>query len=283
MQNVDGSPGLNESMIDVLRSKVASAPETYRNACLMIDAMAVRKQVCYDSRTQKMTGLVDLGDGQTGSDCAEASEALVFMVVGLTGHWKAPVAYFFTKTLQATTQTKLVEHTLDALAEVGVRIWAITMDGHATNFGMCRELGCSFNMDNIKPSFKHPRTNEDVFIIMDPCHMLKLARNLLHALGEIVSPAGSIRWAYIRDLHNVQDDVGLRMANKITAKHVNFNNQKMKVSLAAQVLSNSVALALKALEDGDHPKFRGAAATVEFIQVHTCKTLLNLRDSFDTC
>lgn len=35
----------------------------------------------------------------------EAKEALVLMVVGLKGHWKMPIGYFFTKTLSAVAQS----------------------------------------------------------------------------------------------------------------------------------------------------------------------------------
>jgi hypothetical protein len=49
-------------------------------------------------------------------------------------------------------------------------------------------LGCSINgsYDEMTTSIFHPTTDEDVFIILDPCHMLKLARNALAHLGTIV-------------------------------------------------------------------------------------------------
>lgn len=84
----------------------------------MVDAMSIRKQIQYDSHSQKMSGFVDLGDGIDES--CEASEALVFMVVGLQGHWKAPIAYFITNTLTPDTQKVLLEQALVALHERGM-------------------------------------------------------------------------------------------------------------------------------------------------------------------
>ena len=78
-------------MLQALKEKVIKDPSTFTDVALMLDAMSIRKQIIYDSREKKMTGFVDLGDNSENED--EASEALVFMVVGFKGHWKAPIAY----------------------------------------------------------------------------------------------------------------------------------------------------------------------------------------------
>ena len=58
----------------------------------------------------------------------------------------------------------------------------MTMDGHATNICMCTQLGCDLKADPCKPlktHFQHPVTHDNVFVMMDACHMLKLTRNML--------------------------------------------------------------------------------------------------------
>ena len=60
---------------------------------------------------------------------------------------------------------------------------------------------------------------------------------------------------------------GLHAANKITDKHVYFENQKMRVSLAAQTLSRSVAVALRTIRDLGYSQFKDCEATAEFIEV----------------
>ena len=52
-------------------------------------------------------------------------------------------------------------------------------------------------------------------------------------------------WEHISSLHDLQSAEGLHLGNKLTASHVHYGRQKMKVYLAAQVLSNSVADALE--------------------------------------
>lgn len=102
---------------------------------------------------------------------------------------------------------------------------------------------------------------------MDPCHMVKLARNMLKLYSSIISPTGTVRWKYISDLNDVQEQEGLHAANKITHRHINFEGQKMKVALAAQTLSRSVATALCMLLEAGHPQFQDWLPTIKFIQV----------------
>ena len=103
---------------------------------------------------------------------------------------------------------------------------------------MAKLLGADINYH--KPYFLNPYSNEKVYIILDPCHMLKLVRNTLGEIGIVSDGFGNqIRWDHIVELSKIQTKYGLHVANKIRKKHINFQNEKMKVNLAAQVLSNS--------------------------------------------
>lgn len=59
---------------------------------------------------------------------------------------------------------------------------------------------------------------------------------------------------------------GLHLGNKITYQHVNYHNNKMKVKLAAQVLSNSVADSLDYWRTR-FIQFDGCEATITFIKI----------------
>lgn len=230
--------------------------------------MAIRRHIDYDSSKKEYVGYLDLG---TGPDLnTEAKEALVFMLVGISGSWKAPVAYFFTSTLTAECQGRLVHHIVDLLDESGFHVCAITMDGHATNVGMASLLGAVLNIqdeDSLKPYFETD-TGKKVYVIFDLCHMIKLLRNTLHFYEKFVSSSGTISWAYINNLHQLQKDSGLRLGNRLTNAHVHFDKQKMKVSLAVQVFSSSVSKALLTLKELGLPGFEDVHATVEFIEVN---------------
>jgi hypothetical protein len=254
-------------MIKTLGERVKEDPGTYGSVSLMLDAMAIRQKIIYDPQKKCMTGFVNLGDG-TDSDI-QAKEALVVMVVGLKGHWKAPIAYYLTRVLTADVQAQLIKHSLEALADVGIRVWAVTMDGHSTNLAMCRELGCSLDTTG-QSHFQHPQTAENVYVLFDACHMLKLVRNLLGDYSIIQSPDGLVRWSYVKYLQDQQEDAGLRLGNCLTSTHLNYYKMKMKVSLAAQTISSSVALALECLEQAGYDRFKGCQATVKFIKVNYC-------------
>ena len=228
--------------------------------------MALKKHVTFDPSGQRSIGYVDLGYGPSEDEVA--SEVLVLMVVGLMGHWKAPIAYFFSWTCTQEVQKNLVDAALVALAQHGITVVCLTMDGHATNLGMARMFGCDLRQPGeLTTSFPHPSNGLPVYVLIDACHVLKIVRNMFEAYSVLSSPSGTIRWSHIQKLHAVQTSEGLHLANKLSGRHVNFKKQVMKVSLAAQTLSSSVGKALQFLMDAHCPGFADASATIEFIQV----------------
>ena len=59
-------------------------------------------------------------------------------------------------------------------------------------------------------------------------------------------------------LQELQESEGLHLANKLRSNHINWKPQKMKVNLAAQALSSSVADALEYCEGRlKMPQFQG--------------------------
>src|ERR1700733_15498050 len=73
---------------------------------------------------------------------------------------------------------------------------------------------------------------------------------------------------------------GLRAGNKLHERHVQWQQQKMKVKLAVQDLSSSVANALEFCRTTlDLPQFQGCEETVKFIRtVDRLFDLLNSRN-----
>lgn len=117
--------------------------------------------------------------------------------------------------------------------------------------------------------------------MLDAVYMLKLIRNTLAAKQIFTDMNGnSIAWKYIRLLVEKQEEEGLHLATKVRRKHIDFKNEKMKVRLAAQVFSSSVAHALKACEeDFKIVQFQGATPTAEFcLIIDNVFDLLNSRN-----
>ena len=98
--------------------------------------------------------------------------------------------------------------------------------------------------------------------------MVKLMRNMLADKRTLLDGSGrEIKWAYIEFLAKLQSSEGLRAGNKLHERHIQWEQQKMKVKLAVQTLSSSVADALVFCEQElKLPQFQGCSATVDFIR-----------------
>lgn len=90
----------------------------------------------------------------------------------------------------------------------------MTYDGAAVNLSVLRSLGCKLDLTELDASFPHPVTKKPVFAMLDPCHMLKLLRNVLCDKKAIVNANKQfLFWKHINELHEIQYIEGLRLAN----------------------------------------------------------------------
>ena len=191
-----------------------------------------------------------------------------FLLIGVTNVCKAPLAYFLTGgPLKGESINELLKESIHRLHDVGVRVRSITCDGAAANLAALRLLGASLPD---QPWFQHPQmaSTARVFVNIDAVHMIKLARNAF-ASGDMKNTAGErVSWTYISTMFRLQEEEGLRFATKITAAHVTeWRKRKMRVKLATQVLSRSVADALQLLSDIKHKDFVDVAATIDHIRL----------------
>lgn len=267
---IDGEAGFTEESFQALKFKVSESEKKNKvvYCSLTIDEMGIKKGT-QRGQGGRMYGHVDFGsDLEFNDDSIEARNALVFMIVCLNESWKLPIAYFLIDKIKSETTSELICNALRRLHEVGVCIVNLTFDGTAEHVRTARLLGAELQLEKIAAFFPHPCTGEKVHIIFDPCHMLKLIRNTLGENKILVDGDGNnIEWQYIEKLEKLQDVEGLRLGNKLRKQHVDFFRSKMKVSLAAQTLSSSVADSLEycrlVLKLND---FQGSEATERFIR-----------------
>ena len=261
-------PGFLSEVIDHLKQE-AEDNEFMKHCTLMLDAMALKKEIVYDPKYGKYSGFVDCGNFLPTSDDSLATEALVFMAVGLTNRWKFPVAYFLTDHLSGEVQAEIVKQLICALTEAGLTVHGVVCDGSYANQSMASSLGCSLMIPGMtKSSFPHPLDpSEEVYFIFDACHLVKLVRNCLATLGTIYHKGDRISWSFIERLYEFQQKDNLHLANKLKTKHVQWQRHKMNVKVAVQALSSSVADAIDFLrEDLKITEFAGSARTTEFIR-----------------
>lgn len=80
-----------------------------------------------------------------------------------------------------------------------------------------------------------------------------------------------IRWDFVEKLDNLQNSEGLHLGNKLRKSHLNFFKPKMKVGLAVQLFSQSVADSLSYCQDElKLEEFQGCFGTIKFIKTINC-------------
>lgn len=218
-------------------------------------------------------GRVTIGSESDNDALEVANQSIVFLVNNINGSWKVPIAYFFITSLTTEQKCELLKMCVQKCEEVVINIVSVTCDGPASNFAMLQELGCHFTKGQTDSIFKCGESTLHAFF--DPCHMVKLIRNTFGDLRVLEDVHGrKIDFTYLEALINLQEKEGLHMATKITKAHVYFAKQKMKVRLATQLLSNSVADALEFCNSELKLKaFKNCEGTVSFIKL--------LNDVFD--
>jgi hypothetical protein len=267
--HTSADPGFTKPAFSALACHVQNRKvEGKETLCaLMLDEVAIRKHVEYAAG--RFHGYVDLGCGTVDDSLPPAKGALVLMVVAINDSWKIPVAYFLIDGMTGEERANIISECLHRLHATGVRTVSLTCDGPSCHFSMLRALGATLDVNNMRSSFAHPADpTQLVHVLLDVCHMLKLLRNTLADGGLLRTPNGEICWKYIEELNKLQEMEGLRLGNKLKMAHVRWEKQKMKMKLAAQVFSSSVADALEYCNTQLHlPQFSGCEETVKFLRI----------------
>lgn len=220
-----------------------------------------------DWNGNKLYGYMDLGCGNTDGGAPIANEVFVIHLVCVNALWKIPLGYFFIKGITGEQIYSLTFQCLQLLSDVNIKVASITCDGTSSNFSSFVRFGCNLKDPN-QLLTQFTTGSHHVNIFLDPSHMLKLVRNSLHDLKELTDSDGRvISWIFFEKLLQLQEIEGMNLGNKIKKQHVWFKNQKMKVKLAAQLLSRSVADALKYCKAKNILGFEDCDGTIEFITI----------------
>lgn len=280
-RNVNAEPGFTAESFDRLNDKAKKLDKEIVCA-LVADEMSIRQQKIWTGK--RYEGLVDMGMGTEESEII-ASQVYVIMLVAINDSFKIPLGYFFITSLTAELKASLINIALRKCHQVKVKVVSLTFDGCKTNIATMKILGCNLdNKESIKTYFKHPSADHNVVVFLDACHMVKLIRNVFESKKIIKNRENAaIKWHYITDLHLLQEEKQLHLANKLTHRHIAFKNDIMKVKLATQLLSRSVAKALVLCNsDLNIPAFNGSQPTSEFIMmINNVFDILNTRNLND--
>lgn len=235
-------PGFTSEAFDAITNAVNSEKLLNRDIIvnLVFDEIATRQHIDWIPN-HKPLGYVDFGSGEESD--VKASQVLVFMVVCLNRRWKLPVGYFPIKSINGEQKRNLITMCIQKIIKTGAILTGIAFDGAATNMTACKLLGCDLDLSNETFTFKID--GQEFGIYPDACHNLKLIRNTFGEHSPIMDINNdAIDWKFIKALVHLQESEGLHLGNKIRKAHIFFAKQKMKVRLAAQCLSKSVADAI---------------------------------------
>ena len=131
------------------------------------------------------------------------------------------------------------------LSEIGVKVRILTCDGHPVQIRMYKKLGAILTPKKKNISTQLNSFDSVIYMSLDSPHMVKCIRNTFGKYKRLKNGDNLvIDWKYIELLNELQSTQKLSAANKLTSLHVKYHSQKMKVHLAVQLFSNSVANAL---------------------------------------
>lgn len=232
---------------------------------LAFDEVKIHKLVQWIDN--KMIGYENV-PGIDPKSASVASEALVFMFVGVNDNLQLPVAYYYTNTLDAEMKTEVLENVIRAILKCeNVVLTSLTFDGFSTNQKACEILGANLKVssDTFNPTVTVQ--NCELSVILDPSHMIKLVRGIISNQKVLYNSKGEkIEWSFFEELVKFSHAKFFWSMHKLRQAHINWRSDPMKVILAVQTLGGSTANAIEFLMNQGHRQFTGANATVEFIR-----------------
>lgn len=181
----------------------------------------------------------------------------IIMVRGLFDSWKQPIYISFDQRITIDILNTVITH----LHNIDFNVVACTSDCGAANVALWRTLDISMD----KTYFLHPVTDEKIYMFVDVPHLLKLIRNWMLDTGFTLTEGKII---------NKQPLLALIKGNKtetnaffhLRKKHIECQrNERQKIQLAAELLSNKTATALQHYKSG--PDIELANNVADFINL----------------
>ena len=173
------------------------------------------------------------------------------VIRGIFTSWKLPI-YFEYETGQAGEGGMDVEKFLfivKSIQDLDLHVATGGCDMGTKNQGLVKKLG----IDIDKTGFPNPgREGAFIYWLYDMPHMLKLMRNAVLDKGFKMEDGFEFGIKEFETLMNVLDQSEISIAPRLSWSHIHVNGQdRQRVRLAAQIWSESVALAFRHLFPGD--------------------------------
>ena len=267
----DQCPGINSDIFYLLVQEFGldDAKESKANVAIVWDEIKIKSGLAVTKGTGKVVGFCSTGDLneelqnlEFGSEKKPqlATHVIVLMVRSLMGRHSIPVTWYPCEGFTSTQLWEPVWKVTHILEDLDFKVRAWICDGATPNRLFFR-LHSIPNLMPVEESYCYCTANpyDDsrlIFFICDVPHLLKTVRNNLeNSHGNLNSKnlmknGKWIKWPHI--VSTVKEDMSrsLQKLPKLKEEHINLSPQlRMRVRLAAQVLSKSMANALAMRND----------------------------------
>ncbi|KAK3924130.1 DNA transposase [Frankliniella fusca] len=269
-QFIDIQEGVQQELLEHLQHEIE---KKCPNKCdqyfsLLLDEMSIRSDLVFNSRTGDLVGYTNLTSLESSMRELEAEmednkyekklakKVLVFMLNGATKNIRFVPAVFSTDDLSAAQLYMKTWDIIYAVEEAGAKVLTVIFDGASMNK---KFISMNFNASGKDLGYQTINTasgdSRKLFFIFDPPHLIKTFRNCLansysHRLSrKLWKDDQHLSWQAIEALYDITKEHKFK-CTKLTKAHVKLTSFScMKVSLATQVLSGSVADALVKYKD----------------------------------
>jgi hypothetical protein len=243
-------------------ANVQTCEDWQKCVVLLFDEMHIRDELVYDQHTGALIGFTNLGDinthlleferslGATPSVTPTVATT-VFMVRGLFTRLNFPYVQFPGVKVSGDLPFDPFWQAIERLERCQLKVLATTADGASINRKLFKLHGDGKEMV-YKVVNPFAADGQDIFFFSDPPHLIKTTRNcMVSSAMNLWCNGKSVRWQHVRDLYHRNSGArvecpGLSLLPKLKYEHVHLTAfSKMRVDLAAQVLSESVSKALR--------------------------------------
>ena len=223
--------------LKAIQQKVAHMNDMEKLCTLCIDEISLKSHLYYSIPADKIIGLEDFGGGYRSNKIA--TSALTILIRSISGNWKQPIGYALVNGSCSTDILDgLVREAIDKLDAIGLKVKVVMSDMGSNFQSWANYLGITPE----KPWFVHNK--QVIFLMFDLPYLIKSIRNnLMKYSFKFAKYVAS--WSDIEAFFNKDKSLPIRCAPKLTERHVHPNNfAKMKVKLATQILSHTVAASI---------------------------------------
>lgn len=263
---IDASPGITLVALDAITEKAAAYKSQGEQLllCLSYDEMSIRQQVQFNKSKMSFQGLSeDTNSTNNMNKVPIVKDALVFMAVGTD--FRITVAYQLLRGMTAIDRAVFAREVIRRVDLTGAKVISFTGDGLHANLAVAKLLGANF--DDNKPYFQRPSNpKENIYIIFDPPHMIKLLRKYLSEQN-LQHGEHKMEWELLKKLAAKQGSENFSLTNKPTQNHILWKDHKMNVKKAVQIFSNENADALQQLCEDLYDDFIGCGKFTEFLRL----------------